>query len=227
MSDFIPPGAKPEAPVTPLTPPPSNDAQVVHKEETVHEKKAEKSKPVREPYTPVAWYRWVLFSAILIPAGLILGLWLQTKYYTTSQAAYKAYIGISEATDALDYVKEAILGANKEVIIAARHINSKPIMDAIVAKFKENVTIVVLLDVNEPKSQTIFNYLTQNGVPASRVRINKALAMQAIIIDETYVIAGNMPYNTTALQSNGDMTVFRNPELAKSYKEKIKEIIRN
>lgn len=129
-------------------------------------------------------------------------------------------MAISPDGGALDLVLSAINSAKTSIRIAAYEFTSKPVAQALLAKQKDGVSIMVVLDKSQLTSQyTSATFLANVGIP---VRINSRYAIQhskILVVDGDTVQTGSFNYTDSASRRNSEnvLVVWHHPALAKQY----------
>lgn len=216
---FTPPaGAVPLDPVT-LKPKadtaPKAEATPKGKEKAKEEKPKE-SKPVRKRRST---FGIILLLVCCTTAAWIGSLSLHNKGVAKSQTSFKVYRGPTQAEDALKQLRSAIASARIELIVAAKQINNRPILEAILDRYRNGVKVILILDGTDEKTKTTIAFLLKEGFNDQRLlATRKPFESQTVLVDGKYVVTGSMPFNSEALAKSSELTIYFNPLLAKELK---------
>ena len=126
---------------------------------------------------------------------------------------------VPSATSCTDIVVQQINAAKTSVYVQAYSFTSKPIENALVAAFKRNVHVEVILDRSNVGSKYSGLLLLQPaGVPTFIDTMHAIAHNKVMIIDESTVLTGSFNFTVSAQKHNAEnLIVIDDPTVAASY----------
>ncbi len=109
--------------------------------------------------------------------------------------------------------------ARSEVLVQARALTSKPIMEALVQARESGVSVTVILDHSHPSAQKSADYLsTQKGVATFLDSRHAVADNNVMIVDRNTVITGSMAFTAEAEEKNAEnIVIIRSENVAGDY----------
>jgi type IV secretion system protein VirD4 len=133
-------------------------------------------------------------------------------------------VGFSPKRNALEVVMSVIIGAQKELLVAAYSFTSKEIAFALVEAKKRGVDVRILVDHaqnnDEQGGYKAVDFLESQGIPVVRSENYSAMHHKFMVVDELHVQLGSFNYTSSANLRNAETAIaFRNaPSLAQIYR---------
>lgn len=133
-------------------------------------------------------------------------------------------VGFSPKRNALEVVMSVIIGAQRELLVAAYSFTSKEIAFALVEAKKRGVDVRVLVDHaqnnDDQGGYKAVDFLESQGIPIVRSENYSAMHHKFMVVDESHVQLGSFNYTSSANLRNAETAIaFRNaPSLAQIYR---------
>ncbi len=123
-----------------------------------------------------------------------------------------------------EVVAATIDEARQQIDIAAFDLDSKPIIDALIAAEERNLTVRVVVD-NEHTPKATIDRLRRNGTSVIEDKRSALMHNKFVIIDGRYLWTGSMNFASTGVYCNNNNLVWLDaPQLADNYTAEMDEM---
>lgn len=152
--------------------------------------------------------------------------WLNLQGADT-EGRSRVYMGPQQGREALELLLTELSKAESEIMLIAGEVNNRPLLEALIAQQRKGIQVLIVLDPSHPRTETVREHLIAQGVPASRVLLDRRpVRTQAVIIDRSTLILGSMPFSRDAIQQTGDLYFVRSAGAANLYRNHLERHVR-